>query len=90
MGADVTQKELLLAEGLTEWDEEQNGIPYLLEDEIRERTNIRRKANDAVISVANDKVKNSPRKSIAKVLGQYVKIPGIRMGIIIKYDHMLT
>ena len=74
MGADVTQKELLLAEGLTEWDEEQNGIPYLLEDEIREgRTNIRRKANDAVISVANDKVKNSPRKSIAKVLGQYVK-----------------
>ena len=73
MGADVTDKELFLAEGLTEWDEEQNGIPYLLEEEIIERNNIRRKANDAFISVANDKVKNSPRKSIAKVLGQYVK-----------------
>jgi len=73
MGADVTRKELFLAEGRTKWDEEQNGIPYLLEYDIRERNNIRRKANDAFISVANDKVKNSPRKSIAKVLGQYVK-----------------
>tara|TARA_B100000902_G_scaffold361714_1_gene379400 strand:- start:537 stop:1148 length:612 start_codon:yes stop_codon:yes gene_type:complete len=72
MGADVTQNELDMAERLTE-GEEQNGIPYLLEEEILERNNIRRNANDAFISVANDKVKNSPGKSIAKVLGQYVK-----------------
>ena len=63
-------KELQLAEEMTPEDEEQNGIPYSIEKYINTKIRILRKANDAFISVAIDKVKNSPGKGIAKVLGE--------------------
>jgi len=74
-----TNKELQLAEDLTPEGEDQNGIPYAIEDYIftkfREAQEAK-DAKDALVGVANKIGTENPNTNAARVLGQYVPVTG--------------
>ena len=56
-------KELALAEGLTPEDEEQNGIPYLIEDYIVTKNQLIKQKDDNIKELLNYKRRNIPSLS---------------------------
>ncbi|MDC1151382.1 ankyrin repeat domain-containing protein [Pelagibacteraceae bacterium] len=58
-----TNKELRLAEELTPEDEEQNGIPYLIEDHILTKNEIKKQKDDNIKELSNYKRDNIPSLS---------------------------
>ena len=54
----ATNKELRLAENLTPEDEEQNGIPYLIEDYIDTKNKIKKQKDDNIKELSNYKRPN--------------------------------
>ena len=58
-----TNKELALAENLTPEDEEQNGIPYLIEDYIDTKNKIKKQKDDNIKELSNYKRRNIPSLS---------------------------
>ena len=56
-------KELRLAEELTPEDEEQNGIPYLIEDYILTKNQIKKQKDDNIKELSNYKRRNIPSLS---------------------------
>lgn len=58
-----TNKELALAENLTPEDEEQNGIPYLIEDYIDTKNKIKKQKDDNIEELSNYKRDNIPSLS---------------------------
>ena len=56
----VTDKELALAEGMTPEGEEQNGIPYLIEDYIFTKNKIKKQKDDNLEELSNYKRRNIP------------------------------
>jgi ankyrin repeat protein len=59
----VTNKELRLAEDLTPEDEEQNGIPYLIENYIETKNQIKKQKDDNIKELSNYKRRNIPSLS---------------------------
>jgi len=58
-----TNKELRLAEEMTPEDEEQNGIPYLIEDHILTKNEIKKQKDDNIKELSNYKRDNIPSLS---------------------------
>lgn len=58
-----TNKELRLAEELTPEDEEQNGIPYLIENYIETKNEIKKQKDDNIKELSNYKRRNIPSLS---------------------------
>ena len=58
-----TNKELRLAEEMTPEDEEQNGIPYLIEDHIFTKNEIKKQKDDNIKELSNYKRDNIPSLS---------------------------
>ena len=58
-----TNKELRLAEELTPEDEEQNGIPYAIEDYIETKNKIKKQKDDNIKELSNYKRDNIPSLS---------------------------
>ena len=58
-----TNKELRLAEELTPEDEEQNGIPYLIENYIETKNQIKKQKDDNIKELSNYKQRNIPSLS---------------------------
>ena len=75
-----TNKELQLAEDL--WDDmtpeeqEENSIPYAIEDYIFTKFREAQEAKDALVGVANKIGTENPNTNAARVLGQYVPVTG--------------
>jgi ankyrin repeat protein len=67
-------KELALAEELTPEDEEQNGIPYAIEEYIDGKNLEAKEAKEALFDVANKIGTDNPNTNAAKVLGQTVTV----------------
>jgi ankyrin repeat protein len=59
----ATNKELRLAEDLTPEDEEQNGIPYLIENYIETKNEIKKQKDDNIKELSNYKRRNIPSLS---------------------------
>ena len=59
----ATNKELRLAEELTPEDEEQNGIPYLIENYIETKNQIKKQKDDNIKELSNYKRRNIPSLS---------------------------
>ena len=59
----ATNKELSLAEDLTPEDEEQNGIPYLIENYIETKNQIKKQKDDNIEELSNYKRRNIPSLS---------------------------
>ena len=55
-----TNKELALAENLTPEDEDQNGIPYLIENYIETKNQIKKQKDDNIKELSNYKRDNIP------------------------------
>ena len=67
----ATNKELRLAENLTPEDEEQNGIPYLIENYIETKNQIKKQKDDNIKELSNYKRPNiSSLKTMAYHQGQ--------------------
>ena len=62
-GADVTNEEQLLAEGLEEDDQDQSGIPYLIEYYIETKNQIKKQKDDNIEELSNYKRDNIPSLS---------------------------
>ena len=67
-------KELQLAEEMTPEDEEQNGIPYAIEEYIDGKNLEAQEAKVALFDVANKIGTDNPNTNAAKVLGQTVTV----------------
>ena len=69
-----TNKELKLAEKQTPEGEEQNGIPYAIEDYISTKIREAQEAKEALFGVANKIGTENPNTNAARVLGQKVTV----------------
>ena len=69
-----TNKELALAETETSEGEEQNGIPYAIEEYITRKIREAQEAKEALVDVANKIGTENPNTNAARVLGQKVTV----------------